>query len=141
MKRAIKIAIFLLLVVLAIPLIYAKTWHFWYGDLMSLKKVCKKWGEKPLDIQQFKLAHHKEAVRAGMACSLLKNQKKHIGMYRGEVRKVFGNYTGHYFSDMFPTYIIETATKKGEDTWQIVFLLNRKGNISKIIVHKNCCYE
>ena len=138
MKKAI---IIIVLVVIAVPIIYAKTWHFWHGDLMSKKKVCKRWGETPLDIAKFKLSEENEPLRAKMACSLLKNQKKYIGTDRGKIRKIFGDYTGHYFSDMFPTYIIERAKTKGQDSWQVVFLLDRKERISKIVVHKNCCYH
>ncbi len=137
MKKIIVVAVVLFLI--AIPFIYAKTRHFWHGDLMSLKTVCKRWGEEPLDITKFKLAEDNEPTRAKMACSLIKNQKKYIGKDRGEIRKIFGDYTGHYFSDMFPTYIIESAKTKNKDTWQLVFLIDRQEKISKIIVHKNCC--
>ncbi len=136
-----KIIIAVVVALAVIPFIYAKTWHFWRGELMSLKTVCQRWGEEPLDIAKFKLSEDNKLVRAKMACSLLKNQKKYIGIDRGEIRKIFGDYTGHYFSDMFPTYIIEIAKKRGQDSWQIVFLINRKEQISKIVVHKNCCYR
>ena len=116
--------------------------HFWRGDLMSIKKVCKKWGKAPLDVSKFKFAKgnkDEEAIRAKMTCSLLKNQKQYIGKSTLEIRKLFGNYTGHYFSEMYPAYIIETAKTKEENTWQIVFFINRQRKISKIVVHKNCC--
>ena len=106
---------------------------------MSIKKVCKRWGEKPFDLRKFKGASDNESVRAQMACSLLKQQKNFIGKYRWKIREMFGDYDGHYFSDMFPTYMIEIAKKRGEKSWQIVFLIDRKEKISEIIVHKNCC--
>ena len=68
-----------------------------------------------------------------MTCSLLKNQKKYIGKDTLKIRQLFGNYTGHYFSGMYPTYIIETAKTKDQNTWQIVFFYKPpKKNI------KNC---
>ncbi|MCY4321235.1 MAG: hypothetical protein OXC37_02355 [Bdellovibrionaceae bacterium] len=116
--------------------------HFWRGDLMSIKKVCKKWGNNILDVSKFKsVAGNKdeEAIRAKMTCSLIKNQKQYIGKNTLEIRKSFGNYTGHYFSDIYPTYIIQTAKTNKQNTWQIVFFIDRKRKVSKIVVHKNCC--
>ena len=74
-----------------------------------------------------------------MACSLLETQDDYVGMHRLEVRPLFGNPTGHYITEIIPTYIIETAKTMSEDSWQIVFLVDRGGNVSKIVVHKNCC--
>ena len=61
-----------------------------------------------------------------MTCSLLKNQKQYIGKDTLKIKKSFGNYTGHYFSEMYPAYIIETAKTKEQDTWQIVFFIDRQ---------------
>ncbi len=140
-KIIIAIAVAVVVALAVIIFIYAKTWHFWRGELMSLKTVCERWGEESLDIAKFKLSEDNEPVRAKMTCSLLKNQKKYIGIDSGEIRKIFGDPTGHYFSDMFPAYIIESAKTREKDSWQIVFLINRKEQISKIVVHKNCCYR
>ncbi len=129
------LAIFLFI----LPVMYIKAKHFWRGETMSLKKVCKTWGSLPLDIAKFKQAEEDEATRAKMTCSLLKNKKNYIGKDTTEIRKLFGDYSGYYFSDMIPTYIIKSAKKKGQDTWQIVFLIDNQEKISKIIVHKNCC--
>ena len=121
------------------PIFYVVAKHFWRGETMSMSKVCMRWGEAPLNVSNFKKASNDESVRAKMTCSLLKEQKKFFGKDRTEIRAMFGNYDGHYFSDMFPTYIIESSRQKGEDTWQIVFLIDRNEKISEIIVHKNCC--
>ena len=143
MKKATRTAIAVLLLIL--PVMYIKAKHFWRGETMSLKKVCKTWGSAPLDIAKFKQAEKEETeeaedtTRAKMACSLLKNQKKYIGKDTSEIRNLFGDYTGHYFIDMSPAYIIGGTDKKDTNTWQIVFLINRHIKISKIIVHKNCC--
>ncbi len=110
MKKAKITAIAVLLLIL--PVMYIKAKHFWRGETMSLKKVCKTWGSAPLDIAKFKQAGENEAIRAKMACSLLKNQKKYIGKDTSEMRKLFGDYSGYYFSDMIPTYFIEIAKKK-----------------------------
>ena len=130
---------FFFLPLLLLPIMYVKAKHFWRGETMSQKKVCEKWGQVPLDIAKFKVSEDQESIRASMACALLKNQKHYIGKDIREIQKLFGSYSGHYFSDMIPTYLIETAQKRGEDTWQIVFLIDRHEKISQIIVHKNCC--
>lgn len=53
--------------------------------------------------------------------------------------QVFGVYSGHYFKDVIPAYLIESAKNTDQDTWQIVFLSDKNYKIAKIIVHKNCC--
>ena len=117
--------------------IFAATKHFWRGEIMPLDKVCAKWGKDPFDIIKFKNGTEKE--RSQMTCSLIKNYKTFIGKDRAEIRKTFGDFDGFYFSDMFPAYMIETAKAHGEDSWQIVFMLNKKEAVSDIVVHKNCC--
>jgi hypothetical protein len=128
-------------IVIALPLIFyglrSTAKHFWRGDTLSTSKVCKKWGEAAFNENQF--LNGDEKVRAKMACSILKNQKQFIGQSRLEIRKKLGDFDGFYFSDMFPAYIIESGKTREQDTWQIVFMLDRKEKISEIIVHKNCC--
>lgn len=138
MKKLIAIIIVILG---ALPFIYVQTRSLLRGEFMSLGKVCKKWGEYSLDIAKFKSADKDESIRAKVSCSLLKNQKNYIGKDRSEIRNLFGSHSGYYFSDMFPTYLIETAKTKNQDSWQIVFLIDRKEKVSKIVVHKNCCYD
>ena len=113
--------------------------HFWKGQIMSIKEVCKKWGEDVFDLTKFKETNTHESVRAKMTCSLLKNQKQYYGIERHKIRNIFGVYSGHYFKDVIPTYLIETAKSKKQDTWQLVFLSDRNHKIANIIVHKNCC--
>ena len=132
----------LLVIIIVFCCSYVQAKLFWQGELMSIKKVCKKWGKAPLNVSKFKAAEgneDEEAIRAKMTCSLLKNQKQYIGKATLKIRKSFGNYTGHYFSEMYPAYIIETAKTKEQNTWQIVFFINRHRKVSKVAVHKNCC--
>lgn len=120
---------------------YVMAKHFWRGEVMSQKKVCQRWGHKKFDVLKFKNAKSDkdESVRAEMACSLLKSQKKFIGKPSYEIQKILGESTGYYFSDYYPSYMIDSAQKKGQDSWQIVFLIDRKRYISEVVVHKNCC--
>lgn len=111
---------------------------FWRGETLADSKVCERWGDTPFDAKKFKDSES-EQIRAKMACSLLKNQKTFIGKDRSDIRKELGDFDGFYFSDMFPAYMIHSATTRTEDSWQIVFLIDRKEAVSKVVVHKNCC--
>ena len=62
-----------------------------------------------------------------------------IGKSAEEVRKELGEFTGNFFSDSIPAYLIEEGWKKGKDTWQLVFLLNENGKVNEVKIHKNCC--
>ncbi len=42
-------------------------------EFMSLKKVCRLWGERPFNEAKFKAAGEDKNIRAKMTCSLLKN--------------------------------------------------------------------
>ena len=129
-----------ILLIVSISIVYAGKKYFNPRKFMSLKEVCKRYGTKPLNITQFKMAGEDRTIRAKMACSLLKNQKKYIGLDSSEIRQIFGDYSGYYFNESFPTYLINHAEKKGQDVWQILFLIDKEQKISKIVVHKNCCY-
>ena len=110
----------------------------WGKDFMSVDEVCRRWGEDPFDVEAFRFAED-GSVRAEMTCSLLRTQKKYVGMDARKVRDVFGPYSGYYWSEADPTYLIEIAETKEQDSWQIVFFRNRKGKVAEIVVHKNCC--
>lgn len=111
--------------------------HFWRGETMSTERVCKTWAERPFDSKLF--AGADESMRASMACSLLKSQRNFVGKDRAEIRKDLGDFDGFYFTDMFPAYMIQSGKSKDEESWQIVFLLDRHEKVSEVIVHKNCC--
>ncbi len=109
-------------------------------DYMSLKEVCRRWGEQPLDLAKFKASGEDRSVRAKMTCSLLKNQKKYIGLDSQKIREMFGPQSGYFFSESFPTYLINRAEKKDRNVWQILFFVDGEHKVSEIVVHKNCCY-
>ena len=112
---------------------------FWSAEFMKAKEVCRRWGERPLDEVKFKAAGDNRSARAEMACSLLKNQKKYKGKSINQIKQVFGSPDGWFFNEAFSAYLINKAKKKGDDVWQILFLIDRHRKISKIVVHKNCC--
>ncbi len=65
--------------------------------------------------------------------------KQFIGKDILEIRKLFGDFTGHYFVDISPTYIVGGVNSTDTNTWQLVFLINHDEKILDIILHKNCC--
>ena len=112
--------------------------HFWRGEEMSLTRIEKKWGESDFSAEKFK--NGDKQARANMAYSLIK-QKKYIGKSILDIRAELGDFDGYYFSDAYPTYLINEPIKKGDDVWQLVFLLDKNKLVSSVIVHKNCCYK
>ena len=144
MRRVVRVAIFvlsLLFAAAALPSLLA-AWNLrdlLIPDYLSVGEVCRRWGERPLVVAVFRSAEEDESTRAGMACSLLKNQDDFVGMHWLEIRPLFGNPTGYFDTEMVPTYMIETAKTRTQDAWQIVFLLNRDRKVSEVVVHKNCC--
>ena len=119
--------------------LWANRFHFWGGELMRPSEVCQRWGAAPFSAEKFK-SNEDPLTRAKMACSLLKNQKMYIGKDSGEMRRILGDYSGHYFNEAFPTYFIQRGDRqKNQDAWQLVFLIDRHERIVKIVVHKNCC--
>ena len=122
-------------------LLLAGVKRLWVGELMPISTVCKRWGQQALDVETFKQASKKfdHKARAKMACSLLKNKKKYIGKHRSQIRQLFGEHDGFYFTDRYPAYMIEQADVKNKKSWQILFFIGSGGKITDVAVHKNCC--
>ena len=106
---------------------------------MRVSEVCQRWGEQPLEVEAFKVAENDENVRAQMACVLLRNQDNFVGAHRLEILETFGDSTGYYYTEMPPTYLIETAGTQPRGSWQIVFRINKSREVKEIVVHRNCC--
>lgn len=104
---------------------------------MKQEEVCKRWGNQDLKVNEFKAADVMK--RASMACSVLKSEKTFLGKDVLDIRNIFGDFDGFYFSDMYPTYMIQVGKDQSEDSWQLVFLIDKNQKISKVVVHKNCC--
>lgn len=115
--------------------VFAK--HFWRGETLSNQKVADKWGKGAFDSIKFKDGDDK--ARASMAFSLLAKKKDYMGKSVLEIRRELGSPDGFYFSDVFPAYMIHRGSAPDEDSWQIVFLLDKDRRVNDIIVHKNCC--
>ena len=128
----------LLFAAAALPSLLA-AWNFLRGDYLSVSEVCRRWGERPLDVAAFRSAEEDESTRAAMTCSLLKNQNDYVGMHRLEILTLFGHPSGYYYTEMTPTYLTEVAKTRAQDSWQIVFRLDRDRKVSEVVVHKNCC--
>lgn len=132
-----KIRIFLVLIALLAVGGWSFAKHFWRGEVLNSSEVKKRWGAESFDEGRFR--DGSLPIRAGMAYALLQNKKNYLGKERMQIEKLLGSPDGFYFSDMFPAYMIERGRKAGEDSWQIVFLLNNEQKVSDVIVHQNCC--
>lgn len=110
--------------------------HSWLGKTLSPRQVQQRWGQEAFDEAKFNNAD--QSRRAKMAYSLM-TSKKLLGLKPVEIRERLGRFDGHYFSESYPTYLIQTAAKKGEESWQIVFLIDKERKTKEVIVHKNCC--
>lgn len=110
--------------------------HPWLGKTLSAEQVKKRWGAENFSESAFKQGD--QAVRARMAYSLM-TSKKMRGLSPSEVRAKLGDFDGHYFSESYPTYLIQVAQDKTGESWQIVFLINSEQKTKDVIVHKNCC--
>ena len=132
---------------LALPVLFAAdallssspTWSLLNRDYLGTGETCRRWGERPLDVATFRASEENKATRAAMACSLLRAQDDYVGMRRREILPLFGSPDGYYYTETHPTYLIEVAKTGAQDTWQIVFLIDRYGKVDEIVVHRNCC--
>jgi hypothetical protein len=127
-------------ILIVIPFLLIAGWvyasHPWLGKTLNASQVKERWGEVPFEEQKFRNAGLEQ--RAKMAYSLM-TSKKMIGLTTSQVRERLGGFDGHYFSESYPTYLIQRAEKKGDESWQIVFLIDQNKKTKDIIVHKNCC--
>jgi len=115
----------------------AASTHFWRGTVLKETQVKEKWGAEPFLEKNFK--NGSMSQRAKMAYSLLQMKKEFKGLSVPNLRKKLGSPDGYYFSDTIPAYMIAQAQKKGEDSWQIVFMIDKDRKVKDIFVHKNCC--
>lgn len=124
-----------------LPLIFAfilSAFAFIRGETLKAKDVENRWGKEKFSAEVFKQASIQQ--RSKMAADLLKNQKQFFGKDAVEVRKSLGDFSGHYFSESYPTYLIEKGSEIHPESWQLVFLIDRNSKVKEIVVHKNCCY-
>lgn len=133
MKKIIPTVIVLLILTPIFSLAFGK--HFWRGETISLESAKSKWGSEEFNASIFKKNYKN---RTKMAVTIV-TKKILIGKSIKEVRDLLGEHDGYYFSDQTPAYIIYDGSKSGEDTWQIVCLLDKNSAVEEVIFHKNCC--
>lgn len=114
--------------------LYAQS--FWGGKTMSSNEVKAKWGSEKYDAKKFKEGTYD--MKAKMAYSIM-TDKNLIKKSFEEVKELFGPNEGFYFVDTYPTYIVQRGQNHNEETWQLVFRMDRDFRVRDIIMHKNCC--
>lgn len=86
--------------------------------------------------QPRQMARRNGGVRLNLIRASLKRATQKSAL---EIRELLGPFDGFYFTDAYPTYLIQIGKSHSEDTWQIVFLLDDDRLVKKFIIHKNCC--
>jgi hypothetical protein len=127
----------LFLIVLLFSISAFSVQHFWRGSTISESEASRRWGTTEFNSSKFKSGDLK--ARASMTASLIKNEPKYVGKTILEIRELLGPTDGFYFSDVYPTYLIQIGKNHSEETWQLVFLLDKNRKVARIIIHKNCC--
>jgi hypothetical protein len=107
------------------------------GEILTEESARKKWGESPYTSAAFKAGTQED--RAKMAASLISQKTTFKGLDRSEIRKLLGDYSGFYISGMYPTYLIQETSETSKEAWQILFLIDAKGKVTDVVIHKNCC--
>lgn len=106
-------------------------------EFMATDKAVTLWGHKPFSAEEFKKGNL--VVRSAMAASLIES-KTFIGKSPKQVKDALGDPTGYFWNKEIPAYFLNDGSKeKSHETWQLVFLLDSKGAISDVRIHKNCC--
>lgn len=139
MKLRFFLGVMLMLLNLALSSAVLKAEQSNYLDaevFMKLSDAQKKWGAKEFSSKGFREGNVK--VRSQMAVSLIKG-KTFVGKRPDEVKEALGIFSGHFWSHAVPTYLIEEGWNQNSDSWQLVFLLDDKGKVSDVKIHKNCC--
>lgn len=129
------IAFLLVLLFGTLALAWAKTMV--RGETISANAAKTRWGNEAFQAEKFRGASMES--RATMAASLLAGKSQFIGLDRSEIRNRLGDYSGHYISGMYPTYLIQETSETSTEAWQLVFLIDKDGKVQDIVIHKNCC--
>ncbi|GEM_PF-3327403 len=103
---------------------------------MAVAAAKQRWKEKTFDAGKFKSGTVQE--RAAMATNLI-SSKKLLGKTPEEIRVLLGSFSGFFWSDYIPAYLVEEGWTQKRDTWQLVFLLSDHGLVNDVRIHKNCC--
>jgi len=105
---------------------------------LSYEQAKKKWGEESLNFELFKQAPMSK--RGKYAAAILRNQKQWQGKSKREIVEALGKTSGHYWSERFPTFILETGLGALQlNTWQLVFFVDSSEKVTAVKVQLNCC--
>ncbi len=111
-------------------------YSYWDSKTMTPEKVKLNWGSQKADLKKFKDSSYDD--KSKMAYSIM-TDKSLIGKTYEEIREIFGPNDGYFFNDTIPTYIVKDGKNKTEETWQLVFRMDKRYKVKEIFMHKNCC--
>jgi hypothetical protein len=105
-------------------------------DFLHINEAETRWGTQKFSAEKFKSGSSSD--RAKMTVSLI--QSNHLnGKHSDAVKAELGPFTGYFWSEKVPAYILEEGWTRGKSTWQLVCLLNDDGTVKAVRIHKNCC--
>lgn len=105
-------------------------------QFMAVSEAKKRWGSIRFKAERFRAG--KIIEQSAMVVDLIKGRSM-LGKKPEEVRSLLGNFSGYFWSDFVPAYILNEGWKEGADTWQLVFLLDDNSHVKELRIHKNCC--
>ena len=135
MKRIIFIGFLSIFVVASVLFAVNYKELFHRGKFLDVGEVGNKWGKAQFTKKKWQNASTEE--RGKMAASLLKQKKKYIGLFNYEITEKLGSSTSHYVSDLIPAYLIEYTGVKGDEVWELVFLIDKHNKVWDVRVHRH----
>ena len=105
------------------------------GPTLGVAEAAKSLGVAPFNEEKFKNGTSEQ--RASMAADLLRRKKDFVGLSFPEVRKRLGRFTGYFWNDQFPSYLLNDRPAEGTNAWQIVFLPGKGWKVGDIVVNQN----
>jgi hypothetical protein len=102
---------------------------------LSLADAERAWGTKEFNSKQFKNGSKQE--RAAQTTNLIRSHE-YFGKDLKTVISELGPHDGYYNSDEIPDY---SLGELNGDHWELVFLPDENGRVTRIIIHKECCYH
>jgi hypothetical protein len=108
---------------------YLSKWEY-----MSIAEAKKRWGETKFTTEAFK--NSPEEQRGKFIASLI-NSKYGLGKTAQQIKNELGAFSGFFWRDSIPVYIVDRKSKTDGKTWQIVFLTNEKGIVIDVKIQNN----
>ena len=109
--------------------LYLSRWEY-----MTAAQAEEKFGKTPFTVETFRKASVTE--RGTMAASLLRS-KYGIGKDKTQIKEVLGPYSGFFWNESLPVYIVHEKSAPEDKIWQLVFIPGNDGKITEVRIQNN----